>query len=166
MKETYWTKWSSIAEVISAIAIVVSLVYVGIQIQQNTNAINSTVIQDISRWSYDATVIFLDHPELTEAFISACDMEPDDSQSILISSYFAAAMRIQANRYYQVKIGVIDEETVLALGGRGGVYRHPVFKKYWEMQKADFDTDFQQYVENTLLTETEETCDNSPFRLK
>ena len=36
-----WTKWSSIAEIVSSIAILMTLIYLTLEIRQNTDAIQA-----------------------------------------------------------------------------------------------------------------------------
>ena len=59
--------WKEIAEVLGILGVIGSLIFVALQIQQNTNAIRSAAIQDISRWSYDASIVNLEVPELLRA---------------------------------------------------------------------------------------------------
>jgi hypothetical protein len=64
----------------------------------------------------------------------------------------------QLNRFFQVQLGILDEETALALGGRATPYRRPIFAELWEETKDDYSADFQDFVRRGILPMVEETC--------
>lgn len=101
-----------------------------VQTQQNTEALRSAAIQDISRWSYDTAVL----------------------------SYHGALLRLMANRYYQSELGFIDRDTLMALGGRGPAYNSPIFAEIWSEIRHQFDEKFQQFIDDEILVLVEESC--------
>jgi hypothetical protein len=44
MSAASWAKWSSISEILSSLAVVVTLVFLGVQTHQNTEAINAQLV--------------------------------------------------------------------------------------------------------------------------
>ena len=66
--------------------------------------------------------------------------------------------RLQLNRFFQVELGILDEETALALGGRATPYRRPIFAVLWEETKDDYSPEFQEFVRRGILPMVEETC--------
>lgn len=144
-------QWKDVAELLSALAIVVSLIFVGLEVKQNTNATRSTVVQAVSQQSYDAIILMLENSELRSA-MAAVEGAPPDEQRRLLYLYYGALVRVQLNRYMQVKLGVIDSDIVLAMGGGGGIYDNPSFKEYWLTRRGDFDADFVSYMEGSAFT--------------
>ena len=57
-------EWASIAEIISAVAVVISLVYVGYQVNENTGEIRASNRQQLVNRSVDATLGFATNTEL------------------------------------------------------------------------------------------------------
>jgi hypothetical protein len=101
--------WKEIAEVLGVIGVIASLVLVAFEIRQNTRLTRSTIVQDISRWSYDASVLGVENPELRAAFLASCEGVVNDDQCLPLRQCHAALMRLEANRYYQAQLGLIDE---------------------------------------------------------
>jgi hypothetical protein len=134
------------------------MAFVALEIRQNTNAVRSSTIQDIARWSYDATALVVENPDLMEARYVPCISDLSERQFLLMRMWYAALLRVQVNRFYQVQLGIIDEQMAMSLGGRGGAYRSPFFAEIWPELKIDFDQDFQAYIEQEVLPLSEEPC--------
>ena len=64
MKEINWTKWSSISEIISSVAIIITLVYLSIQTEQNTDATSASATQSILASGQEFLQLVVDDPEL------------------------------------------------------------------------------------------------------
>jgi hypothetical protein len=56
-------KWALFAEVASAIAVVITLGFVAVEMRGNTNAIQAQTYQELMQQINDYRVILLDHPE-------------------------------------------------------------------------------------------------------
>lgn len=65
------SEWASIAEVIGAIGVVISLVYVGVQVSENTAEIRAANRQSLALRSHTATIDFARSPELAAVFAKA-----------------------------------------------------------------------------------------------
>ena len=169
MKNVDWTKWSAIAEIVSSAAILLTLVYLALQTQQlveqtqqNLAAIRSATIQEISRWSYDSTMVAVQNADFRATVAAACagDLTPD--QSLQLTLYYVAILRIQANRFYQAQLGFLGQDALIALGGLGDAYRQPIFPKIWAGIKDQYALDFQHFVDTQLLSKVRETCSWGP----
>jgi hypothetical protein len=150
--------WKDVVETAGVLSIVASLIFVAFEIRQNTDAVRSSAIHDISRFSYDATVLSIEKDEIRAARLAVCNGDIDESQRYLLRIYYAALLRIQMNRFYQMQLGILDEQTILALGGTGAAYRNPYFAEIWPVLKVDFADDFQAYIERDVLPLKEDTC--------
>ena len=60
--------WASIAEIISAVAIVVSLIFVGMQIRDNTVATEAATFQDSVGYDLQLLTVVGSDPESTRLF--------------------------------------------------------------------------------------------------
>ena len=159
--------WRETAEVIGVLGVIASLIFVALEIRQNTDAVRSATndlltragaVQDISRWSYDATILLLDYPELVGAREAACSGSVSEDQRISLYVYYAALLRIQLNRFQQAQLGILDEELALNLGGRGAGYRNPYFAEVWSGLKGEFSADFAEFVERELIPLSQDGC--------
>ena len=151
-------QWKDVIEGMGVLSIVASLIFVAFEIRQNTDAVRSSAIHDISRFSYDATVLSIENDEIRDARLAVCRGDLDESQRFLLRLYYAALMRIQMNRFYQLQLGILDEQMILSLSGKGGAYRNPYFAEIWPELKIDFTEEFQAYIERNVLPLSQHSC--------
>ena len=154
MKKIDWSKWSAIAEIFGAIAIVISLIFVGIQIKQNTAATYAA--------SYDR--LLSDHMSLSIA-------EANNPEMLAASNYFVASdlpdsendLQYQQGRASWMTVGRIYERAYFAhqyhqLGqeewGRyqrqmcGGIFQELIPKLTPRDGPLMFSAGFWDYVQN------------------
>ncbi len=132
--------------------------FVAFQIQQNTRAVESSTIEAILGHSYDAVVLTVENADLRAAQVAACDGSLSVDQREQLIAYYRALLRLQLNRFFQVQLGILDEETALALGGRAAPYRRSIFAELWVETKEDYSPEFQDFVQRGILPMVEETC--------
>ena len=147
MKKIDWTKWSAISEILSAIAIVVTLLYLAIQMQQT----NRALFADSREATMNADVNFLltavDYPHLNASLED--ELEPMEQQRLF--SLMAAFFRIREFSWFQHELGILDDQafesymqTTVRLAGYDRV------KPVWERLSADLDSEFIEEVNRRL----------------
>ena len=106
-------KAAAIAEVVSAIAVVISLLYVGYEVRQNTAAVKSTAYQSI----HDAEDLFWQSisadAELSALWDAGMTGGLDALQPAQRSQYTIIVRRLiylYQNVHYQRRKGVVDDE--------------------------------------------------------
>ena len=120
--------WASIAEVVGAIAVVISLLYVGVQINANTAEVRSANRQELVNRSFTATSNAASSPELASALSKAADGAPLTRQELSQYEYFVRSMLYDVQEAYLLFIeGHLDES-------------------YWNTRAAIFEA----YVANEL----------------
>jgi len=62
------------------------------------------------------------------------------------------------NRFLQVQLGILDEQLAMTLGGRGSLYRRPIFAKLWAEGKEEYSPEFQAFIEREILPLSQDTC--------
>jgi hypothetical protein len=157
MNEVKWS-WKDVLEMVGVLGVIASLIFVAFQIRQNTRAIESSTIEAILSHSYDAVVLTVENADLRAAQVAACNGALTGDQREQLIAYYRALLRLQLNRFFQVQLGILDEETALALGGRATPYRRPIFAELWEETKDDYTADFQDFVRRGILPMVEKTC--------
>jgi len=150
--------WKELAEALGVLGVIGSLIFVAMEIRQNTAATQSATIQQIARWSYDNVTLETTDETLRAAIRADCSGAMTEDQQHLLTSYYQGLMRMQMNRFYQTKVGTIDQETALAIGGTGGPYTRPFFKRFWELAGGNYAPDFRLFVESELLPAVREKC--------
>ena len=150
--------WKETAEVLGVLGVIGSLIFVALEIRQNTNAVRSASIQSILDSSIQLSVATIDNADLRAARRAACNNTVTEDQRSQLVAYYGLTMRVQLNRFYQVRLGILDEETALALGGRGSVYDSPFFAEYWASYRDRYSTGFQAFIEREILPRSQESC--------
>jgi len=136
--------------ILANIGVIAGIVFLALEIQQNTDAIRSANIQALADQTYETVRLALENPDIREAFVAAQRNDMTDDQREIMNFLFAANLRIRQNRYLQAKFGILDEEVSSELGN-GGVYRTAAFRQYWTESGTTYSPGFQEYVERVLL---------------
>ena len=108
MKEMNWAKWASIAEITSSVAILVTLLYLAIQTQQTTDAINSQSRQSLAESAVFEQTIWLENPELA-SFIVDKSIEMSFEQKVQLDSLMIMSLSRREFAFRQYQAGVLDE---------------------------------------------------------
>lgn len=146
--------------IIANIGVIAGIIFLAYEIRQNTTALSSATIQGISDQSYEATALLVQEPELRAAIYATCGTEPlTADQYFIVTAYVNASLRVHLNRFYQARMGILDEDMAVGLGGRGGIYRQPVFRDVWANLGPTFPTEFQEFVEREILPMAQHDCE-------
>ncbi len=141
-------EYALIAEIIGAIAIVVSLIFVGRQIQQsaeetalNTKAIQASIRQSILHEDLEGLYLYMDHPFLNKRIAI------DPEEEVQIKAQIIAFIRMREILWLQYRDGLLDEETWLS-------YRQPLTNVVFQSQigrdvwRGDsYSPAFRQYID-------------------
>jgi hypothetical protein len=104
-----WTKWSSIAEIVSSIAILMTLIYLTLEIRQNTDAIQADAREGAMQGDVGWLYQMVQDPELN---ILLNQREPlTEAEATKLQAYLIAFMRLKEVNYLQYKTGVLDPES-------------------------------------------------------
>jgi hypothetical protein len=105
-----WEAVGAIGEVIGALAVIATLLYLALQVRQNTKAIKGATLNAITdhhqfelRWSSDIATAW--RKSLTEPE----SLTPDESWQI--AEWMASSMLARQNEFFQHKQGLIDDDT-------------------------------------------------------
>jgi len=100
MSKLKLSDWASVAEVIGAVAVVISLVYVGIQINGNTIEVREANRQELVNRSFVATGRVMENPELAGIMVKVAEGTPLSPQESMQYSYFVRAMLYDVQEAY------------------------------------------------------------------
>jgi len=157
MRTIDWAKWSALAEIAGAIAILVTLFYLGtqtrylaVQTQQNTNAIQASIRQ--AMLAQEAELLFkqMDYPFVSPAYPNR-DLTADEQ--VQYESWLLVFLRDRENQWLQFHNGVIDEATWVT-------YRYPMIvvlsperaRSFWRTRayRGEFDRGFVSEIDRFL----------------
>lgn len=104
-------EWASIAEVIGAVAIVISLIYVGLEINQNTTEVRESNRQELVNRSFHATGRVATNPSLATAFQKVSAGDELDPVEELQYTFFVRSMIYDIQEAFLLhKEGRLSEE--------------------------------------------------------
>ena len=116
-------EWAALAVIISAIAVVVTLIYLAIQIKHskesldaNTKAIRGQAISDITRNVHDQMHMLIQGHDVAAAyqrFVTEEQLNPTDA--FLLDSVLSAVFVARQNEYFQWKQGLLDDDVFRSL---------------------------------------------------
>jgi hypothetical protein len=96
------TNWKFLGQLLGALGVILSLIFVAWEIRQNTEAVENATIQSISEQSFTATNLIVQNEDLRIVFNMALDgRELSEDQETLINSFYQSALRVQMNRFLQ-----------------------------------------------------------------
>ena len=132
-----------IAEIAAAVGVILSLVFVGVEIRQNTAAVRAQTRQQLTDSSSEflLSLATTDLGELWGRFIRGDSLT--FGERYRIGAGLIAAVRNIENVYLQTQEGVIDESALLSYGWRGSiVYGSDSFAEWWQTNSDRFHPDF------------------------
>ena len=161
MKNKQIQKWALFAEILSAVAVVVSLGFVGYQLQQSNEqaALNTRTLQlaayqqlivGISEFNL-STIRSSDLRVVREKVESGAELNTDEAS--ILNAFLFLAYRNGDLAYLQYQQGFIDEQRLLSgLGLLINFLYLPLVQAHWEDQQEGFVDSYRDYI-NQLIAE-------------
>ena len=100
MRKLTLSEWAEIAEVIGAIAVVVSLIYVGVQVRDNTTEVRASNRQQLVGRAHNATNNVATSPELAGAFAKVAANEQLTPSETMQYNFFVRSMLYDVQEAY------------------------------------------------------------------
>ena len=148
-----WDAVGAIAAIVGAFAVVVTLIYVAIQIRQHTRATKLSTAQNVSRDLRDALAVIANDIAMAEIHLKALNavdtLSPAERHRFYI--YMNNLYKSYENAYYQNLSGALEAHVwegvignlVLAKDSSG-------YASFWRDRKQIFSKAFRDFCENEL----------------
>ena len=155
MTDSRLSKFSETAQIVSAFAVVVSLVYVGYEIRQNTYATKAATRQAVA----ETDLAFLAGP-LEPALLARAETKSRAGQELTLEEQFVLFerqhlnFRVFENAHYQFQVGLLEAEVWarhLQIISRQ-LSGNPHAAAMWEAYAASFTKSFRAVVDSISLT--------------
>ena len=146
---------SAIAEIVSSIAILVTLAYLAVQTAHNTAAVQASTRQAMLAEDRELLALQFEFPEVQE-FMSREVGSLTDNERIRLSTWLVIFVRNRENQWLQRQKGVIDDETWLTYSSAiAPILSREITRPWWENREStgEFDSGFMSFV-NGILSET------------
>lgn len=149
-----WEIVGTISELMAAIAVIITLGYVAVQIRQNTSALRSAATQGAHDQTASMYDLLASDAELNDIFVRGLE-EPETLGRVETGRFYALLLgvmfRIQ-NWYLQAEAQALDHEQ---FAGWCRVLRQisgmPGFLAFWESRKHLFTPSFVKYLEREVF---------------
>lgn len=145
---------ASLAEVIGAAAIVISLVYVGVQVQDSTRAVRSATANDTSAAMAAWYITTGNNPESTRVVLDGItnpELLSREETAQFVYLIHGLFLEYQA-AYYVSEQGTLDVQMRESLVNTIlGVREQPGFQMYWGQRQDLFKPSFREFVDDLII---------------
>jgi hypothetical protein len=145
-----------IAEIIGAIAVVISLIYVGIGVRQNTDAISASNHQALVAMDIEKTA-WLKDSEFAALYVQALKdvSQLSRTQEVQVGSFVSIIFNTWELIYFNHNDGLMSDKV---WEGWSAYYEQQlktnnVFKWWWNKSKMGFTSEFRLYVDSISQTD-------------
>ena len=142
---------ANIGEFVSSLAVLISLVYLAIQIRKSTETARMSTYQAIVSDFGAANQALASSPELAGIYVEALEnydkLEPNDRARM--SQMFYMTFRYFENMFYQHQKGYLEEDVWTGWARLMVTYFHrPGFQAWWRLRRDVFSGSFVQFLES------------------
>ena len=138
-------------ELVGIIAVVLSLIFVGFEINQNTNVARNQAYSDFTHRAQELGLQVASDdvlPVLLSRIYNG-ELQADFSMEdhIRIVQLFTSAVRAWESQYRSVQSGLLPADALVGVGG-GLLINNDYFRASWPGMKAQYTEDFVSYFED------------------
>ena len=100
-------KRREVFEAIGLLAIVASLIFLAVEINQNTNALYGQSRQSVLEAAQTELFVLVEHPEVSLSVVKEGPLTPEEN--VRLDAYLSATLRAREYAFLQYQDGAIDE---------------------------------------------------------
>ena len=144
-------QWAYLGQVAAAVAVVASLIYLGVQVRQANLLSRAQMRQSMMELAQEQILIYVTDPELWACVFAADQLT--DEQNVKAHMWLTASMRQREYEWLAHRDGVMDPEMFAAYTGVIafilGTERN---RRWWDTRREikEFDPGFMAYVDDLL----------------
>ena len=150
--------WANLAEIIGGVAIILSLLFVGLQLSENSRQVRSetahSVTAGLQSWYNGLGTSAQASANFRKGMSAPETLSPDESVQFLMAVH--SVMLIYQTMYYLGVEGTLDEEMNSAMSSalRAAVPSSG-FAWYWDQRSGYFTKEFQAFIAQLRAEETD-----------
>ena len=135
-----WDQIGNFAEVVGAIAVVVSLVYLAVQTRDNTRVMRSRATWDAQQSFVEVNETLGDGGFVSDLLYKTL-IKPDqlsDKEKYLVQRFYRSWFQRMEAQFALYQSGILDEEVWnLRRGYAKAIFNNPIAKECWEAEKTN-----------------------------
>ena len=140
---------ASVAELVASVGVVLSLVFVGFQLNEGNRETRAATVKSVLKTEMDIVTVFVDHSSTWEKVLTGAPLDEGEESRKAIN-LFNLAMLESSNRYLQYRSGYLEEGS-----WKGTFNTHPGLKALpiYETWRRSFggqgqDSEFLDLLDN------------------
>lgn len=146
--------WANVAEIVGAVAVIGTLAYVAVQIEQNTIAVEASTRQGRLDYGWQQSELLITQPGLAKLVMEAEKNTNvlNDEERLVFYEFNTWRMATWELTYQEYVDGLMDEETWLAWNGyylqlaKG----KPGYRTFFSDTRSQWDSRFMVHVDKSL----------------
>jgi hypothetical protein len=144
----------AVGQFVGAIAVVVTLIYLAIQMRQNTNALKLNTARSVTEELQDSFSLLASNQELAEIFVTASgELALQGAEQVRFNAFTSVVVRVYENAFLQSRAGVIDQAHWEGMTRMMIDYTSmAAFQTYWPDRKHWVSDEFQEYMETDVIS--------------
>lgn len=149
MLDVNWEAIGAVGEIIGALAVVISLLYLAAQIRAQNAQAKLAALHEMSNRFREVTNLFASG-DIADIFVRANDDfgAISDAESVRLIVLTTNLFRAWEEAFLEKRDGYLEPEVFEALSRD---YTQPMgaasFRHIWKLRKQNYDPDFQEYVD-------------------
>lgn len=155
MKDTNWSKWSSVAEIISSIAILITLVYLAVQTSQNNVMLESQSRVERSNFRVAYYEMVISNPELQRVLAKIRNgTDPYDlnaEEQVVLQSMYEWLFVMVEYLWKDYQAGLITYEDLGVAERQRRWNQYSFTRDIWEESKKLNDPEFVRWADENLF---------------
>jgi hypothetical protein len=154
-----------VSQIVAVIAIFASLVFVGVQLRQNTKALKASSHHAVTDSFNAINNMIANDPKYARRWRLSLtgDEGLDEDERVSVSFMRLAYMRIFETIYYQYKNGTLDKKLFDAelMTLKWTATEHPGFRAWWANNPISLSAEFRAFIDG-LIREAQKETDARP----
>ncbi len=155
------SEWASVAEITSAFAVVASLLYVGVQVSQNTIAVKQSAHQAMADYDREQSALLVTDATLREVVMrgeeDVASLTPDEHRQFY--EFTTHMLTTWESSFINYENGLVEEQMWLAWDG---YYRLLISGKdgyttFWNDTRPQWDARFMAHIDAIGLSDQGES---------
>jgi hypothetical protein len=141
--------WGSIGEILGAVAVLCSLIYLAVQIRQNTRSVEANTMQDLSEGYKGIYLTMATDPILAPIMLKQANgIELTEEEDFRLFAFQAVVWRATENMFFQAQRGTIDASYLDIRVKASGLFTENGYRR-WQLIDG-FTEDFVEYIERNF----------------
>lgn len=146
-----WEAIGAVGELVGAVAVIATLVYFSFQLRQNTKALRLSSTETVTDQLQNMFSLLASDQTLAEIFSEAANSSDlEDSRRVRYNTFCSNLARVYENAFLQ------KQENAMVNAHWDGMTRMMIditaFPSYWENRKHWFSEEFQEYMEQEIIS--------------